>query len=74
MGKRDPREYWNQQAPGYASDGGHARFGRFLDLYEQDCWRYIEPVLPKVDASVILERDLSVLRVLAHRRTGEASR
>jgi SAM-dependent methyltransferase len=26
-----------------------------MDLYEESCWRYIEPVLPYVDASMILE-------------------
>ena len=55
MGTQDPREHWNQQAPIYASDEGHRRFGRFLDLYEEGCWRYIEPVLPRIDTSVILE-------------------
>lgn len=55
MSTKDLREYWNQQAPGYASDEGHRRFGQFLDLYEEGCWRYIEPVLPRIDTSVILE-------------------
>jgi SAM-dependent methyltransferase len=55
MSATDPLEYWNQQAPSYATDEGHRRFGRFLDLYEESCWRYIEPVLPGIDTSVILE-------------------
>ena len=55
MSTKDPREHWNQQAPIYASDEGHRRFGRFLDLYEEGCWRHIEPVLPRIDTSVILE-------------------
>ena len=55
MNTKDPREHWNQQAPIYASDEGHRRFGRFLDLYEEGCWRYIEPVLPRIDTSMILE-------------------
>jgi ubiquinone/menaquinone biosynthesis C-methylase UbiE len=52
---KEPREYWDQQAPAYASDAGHRRFGRFLDLYEESCWRYIEPVLPVAEGSTILE-------------------
>lgn len=52
---QDPREHWNQQAAVYASDEGHRRFGRFLDLYEESCWRYIEPVLPRVDTGAVLE-------------------
>jgi SAM-dependent methyltransferase len=55
MQTQDPREHWNQQAPAYASDAGHRRFGRFLDLYEESCWRYIEPVLPTIDMGMILE-------------------
>jgi SAM-dependent methyltransferase len=55
MNTKDARDYWNQQAPTYASDEGHRRFGRFLDLYEEGCWRYIEPVLPPIDTSTVLE-------------------
>ena len=55
MSTKDLREYWDQQAPIYASDEGHHRFGRFLDLFEEICWRYIEPVLPRIDTSMILE-------------------
>jgi ubiquinone/menaquinone biosynthesis C-methylase UbiE len=55
MTTRDPRRHWDRQAAIYALDEGHRRFRRFLDLYEESCWRYIEPVLPDVDASVILE-------------------
>ncbi len=49
------REHWDKQAPEYASDAGHRRFRRFLDLYEESCWRYIEPALPAVEGSLILE-------------------
>ena len=52
---KDPREHWDQQAPIYASDEGQRRFGRFLELYEEACWHYIEPALPEVDTSTILE-------------------
>jgi ubiquinone/menaquinone biosynthesis C-methylase UbiE len=52
---KEPREYWDQQAPAYASNAGHRRFGRFIDLYEESCWRYIEPVLPVIEGSMILE-------------------
>lgn len=55
MAHRDPREHWDQQAPTYASEAGQRRFGRFLDLYEEGCWRYIEPVLPQIATSLILE-------------------
>jgi SAM-dependent methyltransferase len=47
----DPRLQWGQQAPIYASDEGHRRFGRFVDLYEESCWRYIEPMLPEIEGS-----------------------
>ena len=55
MNTKDPREHWDQQAPIYASNEGQRRFGRFLDLYEESCWDYIEPALPRIDASMILE-------------------
>lgn len=51
----DSREHWDRQAPIYASDEGFRRFGHFLDLYEESCWRYIKPVLPEVEGSLILE-------------------
>lgn len=55
MNTQDSRRHWDQQAAIYASDEGHRTYGRFLDLYEECCWRYIEPALPDVDASMILE-------------------
>ena len=55
MTTRDPRRHWDRQAAIYASNEGQRRFRRFLDLYEESCWRYIDPVLPDVGASVILE-------------------
>jgi SAM-dependent methyltransferase len=55
MTSKDPREHWDGQAPIYASDEGLGRFGRFLELYEEGCWRYIEPVLPGKDGGTILE-------------------
>lgn len=55
VGQVDAREHWDRSAPVYASDEGHRRFGRFLDLYEEGCWRYIKRVLPAVGSSVILE-------------------
>jgi SAM-dependent methyltransferase len=55
MNAQDPRAYWNQQASLYASGGGHRRFRRFLALYEKSCWRAIEPLLPGVEGSLILE-------------------
>jgi SAM-dependent methyltransferase len=59
---QDPREHWDRQAPIYASDEGHRRFDRFLDLYEAGCWRYIEPVLPDIDAGTILEAGCGTAR------------
>jgi ubiquinone/menaquinone biosynthesis C-methylase UbiE len=55
MNAKDPREHWDQQAPIYASNEGQRRYGRFLDLYEDSCWDYIEPALPGIDGSMILE-------------------
>jgi SAM-dependent methyltransferase len=52
---KDPQKHWNQQAPIYTSEAGLQKFGKFLDLYEESCWRYIEPVLPEIDTSLILE-------------------
>jgi ubiquinone/menaquinone biosynthesis C-methylase UbiE len=55
MMTKGPREHWDKQASVYSSDESFRRFGRFLDLYEENCWRYIEPVLPKAEGSLILE-------------------
>jgi SAM-dependent methyltransferase len=49
------REHWDKQAPVYASDAGQRGYRRFLELYEESCWRYIEPALPQVDGSLVLE-------------------
>lgn len=51
----DPRAHWDHQAQFYASDEGHQRYRKFLELYETSCWRYIEPSLPAVEGSKILE-------------------
>ena len=55
MNATDLRKYWDQQASIYASEEGFRRFGQFLALYEQSCWRYIEPILPETEGSLILE-------------------
>lgn len=55
MGTETPQQHWERQAPIYASDKGHRRFGRFLTLYEESCWRYIKPLLPQIDECLILE-------------------
>lgn len=52
---KDQREFWDQQAAIYASGEDQDRFGRFLDLYEEICWSYIQPVLPEIEGSTILE-------------------
>ena len=49
---KDQREYWNQKAPIYASS---LEFHQLIELYEENCWRYIETVLPEVEGSTILE-------------------
>jgi SAM-dependent methyltransferase len=51
----DQRRHWDRQAATYASNEGHRRFRRFLELYEESCWRYIEPALPDIDTGIILE-------------------
>jgi SAM-dependent methyltransferase len=66
MTTQDPREHWDRQAPIYASDEGHRRFGRFLDLYEAGCWRYIEPALPEIEAGTILEAGCGTGRWVVH--------
>jgi hypothetical protein len=40
------REFWDQEATRYASGVGESRYGRFLALYEESCWPYIEATLP----------------------------
>jgi SAM-dependent methyltransferase len=55
MSSERAREHWDQQAPAYASDAGQRGYRRFLNLYEESCWRYIEPALPQVDGSLVLE-------------------
>ncbi len=49
------REFWDQEAAKYASGVGEARCGRFLALYEDSCWPYIEAVLPASREATILE-------------------
>jgi SAM-dependent methyltransferase len=49
------QEQWDRQAFIYAAEQGLSQFGPFLELYEVDCWRYIEPTLPEVGGSLILE-------------------
>ena len=55
MTAKDQREFWDQEAVVYASGEGERGFGRFIALYEESCWRYIETVLPEVEESTILE-------------------
>ena len=52
---KDQRGHWDDQAAIYASNNGHRRYGRFLGLYEESCWNYIEPLLPRIDEGMILE-------------------
>ena len=55
MASRTQRECWDLQASYYASEDWKEKYGRFLALYEESCWRYIQPVLPPVERSFILE-------------------
>lgn len=55
MTTEDPREYWDKKAATFASGERRRRSGRFRALYEESCWRYIEPVLPPIKDSLILE-------------------
>ncbi len=50
-----PRRHWDRQASLYASEEGHQKYEKFLALYEASCWRYIEPLLPNLEGSRILE-------------------
>lgn len=54
-GDMNARVYWDRQAPRYASGEGERRYRRFLDLYEANCWRFIEPLLPKPGQGLVLE-------------------
>ena len=55
MTVEDPVEYWDEKAATFASGERRRRSGRFRGLYEECCWRYIEPVLPPINDSLILE-------------------
>ena len=55
MATEDPREYWDKKAATFASGERRRRSGRSRALYEESCWRYIEPVLPSIKGSLILE-------------------
>lgn len=52
---KDQREFWDQAATVYASGEGERRFGQFIALYEESCWRYIKTVLPEIEEGMILE-------------------
>lgn len=47
------RDHWDRQAPLYAA--GEEAFGSFLSLYEADCYRFIEPLLPDPAGALVLE-------------------
>jgi ubiquinone/menaquinone biosynthesis C-methylase UbiE len=66
MNKKDMRQHWDRQAPIYASDEGHRPFDRYLALYEQSCWDYIEPTLPGAETSTILEAGCGTGRWVMH--------
>ena len=51
----ESREYWDKKAETFASGERERRSGRFRVLYEESCWRYIEPILPPIKESLILE-------------------
>ena len=47
--------YWNEKAAFFASGERKQTNRRMSELYETSCWRYIEPLLPPVKGSTILE-------------------
>jgi ubiquinone/menaquinone biosynthesis C-methylase UbiE len=51
----DLRKHWDQQASFYTSEIGIHDFKHFLELYESNCWQYIERYLPCIDGAKILE-------------------
>ena len=55
MHTEDLREYWDKKAPAFASRDRRRKSGRFRELYEEGCWRYIEPLLPPAETGLILE-------------------
>lgn len=55
MSVKDPRVYWDEKAADFASGERRRRSGRFRELYEACCWRYIEPLLPSSEGTLILE-------------------
>jgi len=67
MEHNDARAFWNQQSFAYAA-GMDPGLGRFLQWYEEDCWRYIEPRLPKPGAGLILEAGCGAGRARAKAR------
>jgi SAM-dependent methyltransferase len=60
------RAHWDHQAQVYAADDGLASYARFLALYEEECWRAIEPVIPAVEGSLILEAGCGTGRWVVH--------
>jgi SAM-dependent methyltransferase len=62
----DLRTHWDQQAQVYAADEGLASYARFLALYEEECWRVIEAVLPATEGSLILEAGCGTGRWVVH--------
>ncbi|MBI9090571.1 MAG: methyltransferase domain-containing protein [Desulfobacterium sp.] len=47
--------YWNDKAQFFASGKRRQKNRRMADLYENGCWRYIEPLLPVKEGGTILE-------------------
>lgn len=63
---KTPREYWDDKADFFASDERRQKNRRMTDLYETSCWRYIEPVLPPKEGSLILEAGCGTGRWVYH--------
>jgi len=55
MKTEDASSFWDKKAAFFASKERQNRNRRVGELYEETCWRYIKPVLPSIENSIILE-------------------
>ncbi len=51
----DASSFWNEKAAFFASKERQTKIKRVGKLYEDTCWQSIEPILPSIDDSIILE-------------------
>mgnify|MGYP003681899966 CR=1 FL=1 len=55
MNNNKLREIWDRRAAIHASMKEHRKSDKFEELYNKSWWYYIEPLLPKIEGSKILE-------------------